>query len=377
MFDSLIFQWHKIYRELVGHALSLSRCARWTAPASHACCTQRHVAVRSSTCLWYFQAVGQQLGEAQTRQRTSSPPFLSTRPPMLSGYEALPGRDDCTTHYPLLSRSTHFAIHALDTRSDPAVDQETLWSSTFRLDSRTLFGSLGLHSAKIGAPGLRTRSSLRTSLAQTQVPGDSRPGQKRKGNDILGRRNRNAFGSSIGDLFRSTGPNAGHSGHRQEISMQHDFGDYQPRPLGFHGFQRKIHNTGISRFPQTPAQATSAQGFSDSRSPSCSYCEGRVAAGQKQSAASSLLLARLQSTVESRRAAQPGCESQRRWAPASTNATAIDKERTTVSLEYSASEKESPKLLSRASRSLRCLTCQTFLLPVICGQRPGEHQRHP
>jgi len=369
MFDRLIFQWHKIYRELVGHAISFSRGARWTAPASDACGTQRHVAIRSSACLWHFPAVGQQLGENSAHQRTSGASLSSTRPPMLSGSEALPGRDDRTTHYQLLSRSTHFAIHALDARSDPEAYQETLWPSTLRLDGRTLSGSLGLHPAEAGAPGLRTRSRRGTSLAQTRVPGDSRPGQKRESNDILGRRNRHAFGSSIGNLFRSTGPNAGHSGHRQEISLQHAFGHYQSRPPGLHGFHRKIYNTRVSRFPQTPAQTASAQNFSDSRSPSRSCCEGCAAAGQKQSAASSLLLARLQSSAQSRRAAQPGRESQRRWTPASTNAAAIDKKRSTIPLEYSASEKEGPKLLSRTARSLRCLTCQTFLLPVINARR--------
>ena len=79
MFDTLVFLWHKNYRDLVGHEIPLSWRARQTAPSSDEGLGQRYVANRSGTRFRYFPAVGQQLGQYTTHPRIASLPFSSTR----------------------------------------------------------------------------------------------------------------------------------------------------------------------------------------------------------------------------------------------------------------------------------------------------------
>ena len=65
------------------------------------------------------------------------------------------------------------------------------------------------------------------------------------------------------------------------------------------------------------------------------------------------------------------CESYRRWTPATANSKAIDQQRSMIHFERSSSGRKGSAILSWLSCPLRCLTCQTFLLPVITHDSTG------
>ena len=159
-----------------------------------------------------------------------------------SGWEpgALAILSNCTFYYRPLSGSGKTAFYALDTGGSRTAHQESIWYIPFYMDGRTLSCEVGIYSSKTSSKSIRTESSRSRTLDERAVPSNKISCQNRAGDDILGRRNRDAFGPCFWKNLFQTWTDAGCTGDGDAIWMQYDLGDHQQRPFGVYGVQEQV-----------------------------------------------------------------------------------------------------------------------------------------
>ncbi len=370
MFDIYTDIWYNSVYANSGYALYVASRPRRLARTSHPRRQGGNVAGRSGPYVWRFPAVGQRLGSMPTRQRAYGFARPTTRPATYPAPQTLPSGDGSSADYRPLPRPTQAAFYALDTRSSPRFDSTTFWHSALYLDCGSLSGPLGLYPAEAGTACLRTRSCCGAPLVETRVSRHPRFGSSGESNYLLGRRDRDAFGSPSRHLLRQARTYTGYPRHGQTFPLQYDFGDYQPGRIGLQGFQRAVYSAIVSQLPGAPYPAASAQSLFDYRPAPCPSFAGCYTLDKAYPENPNLPSSGIQPSAQPGRIAQSRCQSQRRWAATPADTAGAGKQRPKISLERSASAAESTKLLPRAARALRCLRCQTFLLPVISDQQP-------
>lgn len=206
-------------REASGHSLSVPRGAGWPAPTR---CSGRcwgHVAGAGSTGLWGFQTLRKRVASLLASRGAEGAPFAGAGPATGAVFEALPGGHGRTADPRPLSGSAHAALCALDPRGRAGSPCATLRDVAVGLDGGSLPPALRLSSPEPFAPRLRARPRGGASLVEETLSSDPGVGSSGEGNDLLGRRDGQALGSSRGALLGSPWPDTRHARHRKEISL--------------------------------------------------------------------------------------------------------------------------------------------------------------
>src|SRR3989304_280045 len=182
-------------------------------PSGDAGCRGRDVSGPGSPCVWRVPAVGARVGSPQGRRRAWGTSLAPARASARAGTATVPGGHGGPPDHGSLSRPTQDALYALDTRGGLRPAGPEVRPAPLRLDRRSRPPALGLHAAKTRPAGLRTGSRGGAPLAHAAVSGHPRAGPSGAGDDLLGRRDREALGPSGRAVVRASRAHAGDPGH--------------------------------------------------------------------------------------------------------------------------------------------------------------------
>jgi len=192
-------------------------------------------AKRSCQDILYHSESCRKMGYRLSSERGESPACQPSR--SSAGWKSgtLAILANCTFYYRPLSGSSKAAFYALDAGSSRAAHQESIWNIPFYMDDRALSCEVGIYASKTSSKSIRAEPSRSRTLDERAVPSNKTSCQNRESDDILGRRNWDAFGPCFWKNLCETGTNAGCAWDRATIWMQYDLGDHQQRPFGVYG----------------------------------------------------------------------------------------------------------------------------------------------
>lgn len=184
---------------------------------------------------------GGPMGQAVSGWRVGGPQGSEAGASIRRKAVALAGRHGGAAHHRPLPRSTQDALFPLDAGGGAGSDCTAVRGLAVGLDGGALPPALGLYPTEAHPESLRAGPGGGAPLAQEAVSGDPGAGPTGASDNLLGRRDRHALGSSSGTFLGQAGPDPRCPRDRKEISLQHDLGSYQPGKTRLHGLFGSFH----------------------------------------------------------------------------------------------------------------------------------------
>jgi hypothetical protein len=309
---------------------------------------------------------GGPMGQAVSGGRGGGPQGSEAGASLRRKAVALAGRHGGAAHHGPLPRSTPDALFPLDAGGGAESDGPAIRGSAVGLDSGALPPALGLHPTEAHPESLRAGPGGGAPLAHEAVSGDPGAGPTGASDDLLGRRDRHALGSSSGTVLGPAGPDPCGSRDRQAISLQHDLGSDQPGKARLHGLFGSFHADRVLVLSAAAGAPHPADTFPHPRFASGARGRPHQAMGEASSAADAPVFpSRLFPGAQPRRAVQPGCQDQRGGAKAAAHGARVGRQRAPVPLQHPAQASKGSPLLQTSQRPLRRVNATYLLLPVI------------
>jgi hypothetical protein len=286
---------------------AFSASAAGSAVPGRSCDSRRaNVSDRGHSRLRCGTDIDSQLAQGVSERRRCSVESPQTRPQtsVSSGWSS--SRHYRPFDYRPVPRSTETSLCPVDPRGGWRVDRKTIRPFGFGLDGGSVLETLGVYAAETASSRLRARPASSPTLAGTGLSCDPSAGPHRMCPDPLGRRNGDAFRLSGRTQLWPQGANAGHSGNRSAVWLQYDFDDHQPGPIDVYGLQGAVYRIGDDRLSSTADQTKRAENLFDCGwPPGASFQTGQTLDSSAPKEDPTVLLAGVQSAVESGRTSMP------------------------------------------------------------------------
>ena len=262
MFDTLSKMCYPWMYEARGYSSPFSGRIGRLASASGACCFSGNVAGQGCWNLWSIASIDQRLAPTLAKRWLARFEIEAARPATSSPAQTISSCHCGASDHRPMPRPVEVSVCSLDSGSRSGSYCQEIWRIPFRLDGRSLSSEVGFHASETFASCLRAGPYSGTSLAAETIPCYPSHGTSGESDDLLGRRDGNAFGPSGWTLLGPPRQDSSRARDGEEVPVQHDISNKQPGKTRVHGFSGSLHTVGVCSFSAETSPPRQAQTFS-------------------------------------------------------------------------------------------------------------------